>query len=201
MRGRRRYITRRRLPPSRGGPGRCPLHVGRESITIDAGSRAQQHCDGPQCPHGHKVGQRCPSVSRQSSGIPGERRPPAAAGRGGHRKRDKWSRYSLLRVPLHTLLSQLVIHVVAYRSSEYVARQSLCAGGGQSLLISRLKVRLLRAAPTPAFPSFAERVRIAELRLKATEARMDASVREDLRLSVEYLRDLSSGIYDVGRMR
>ena len=49
---------------------------------------------------------------------------------------------------MRTLLSPLAVQATACRSSEYAARQSLRAGGGYCLLISRLKVRFLRGAPT-----------------------------------------------------
>ena len=51
-----------------------------------------------------------------------------------------------------------------------------------------------RVQPVPT--SFAERVRIAELQLNATENRMQPSAREVLRHSVEHLRDLASGYRD-----
>jgi hypothetical protein len=44
--------------------------------------------------------------------------------------------------------------------------------------------------------SFAERVRIAEHRLNACEGRMEPGMRDALRHSVEYLRDLVSGYRD-----
>jgi len=50
------------------------------------------------------------------------------------RKRDKWSRFSPLRVPFRTLLSHWKNNVTACPSSECVARQSLRAGGGCCLL-------------------------------------------------------------------
>jgi len=46
------------------------------------------------------------------------------------------------------LQSLLAAHAITCRSSECVARQSLRAGGGYGLLISGLKVRFLRGAPT-----------------------------------------------------
>jgi hypothetical protein len=58
-----------------------------------------------------------------------------------------------------------------------------------------LPVEPSRVTPT-APPSFAQRVRIAELRLNATQHRMDAGMRDALRHSVEHLRFLASGARD-----
>lgn len=45
-------------------------------------------------------------------------------------------------------------------------------------------------------PSFEERVRTAEIRLSATEHRMDPSTRHGLRHSMEYMKELAAGARD-----
>jgi len=115
----------------------------RQAVVTGAAGQARRPCRSVtvHSPHHRKRGGI--GVATAWSGSREQHR-----GSGGLSKRDKWSRSSLLRVPLRTLRSLLPAEATARRSSEYVARQSLRAGDRYCLLISRLKVRFLRGAPT-----------------------------------------------------
>ena len=113
----------------------CRLDAASLSKVGNRGASARrQRLAGPLLDHSGELAERLPAGAHVSS------RPPA--------RRDKWSRFSFLRVPFRTLQSPLAVQATTCRSSECIARQSLRAGGGYCLLISRLKVRFLRGAPT-----------------------------------------------------
>jgi hypothetical protein len=65
--------------------------------------------------------------------------------RGAQGERDEWSRFAFLPVPAGARECPPVLEASSCQYLQYVARQSLRAGGGEGLLISRLKVRFLAA--------------------------------------------------------
>jgi hypothetical protein len=72
----------------------------------------------------------------------------AALDRGRPRQRGNLPCFVPLQMPTDAPGCPFVPGPTSCRSSQCIARQSLRAGGGQSLLISRLKVQVLRGAPT-----------------------------------------------------
>jgi len=175
--GPRRSLCHPLSPPPRG-PAAQRCHRGRAHVRSPSEARpsptphrarARQHDAAPSPPHppprrvrpriprarGYGVDMLYPpATTEQTSGStsrPSRRNlasnPP---GIDIHHKRDRWSRFAFLPVPMDARECPRAFGARTCLSSQYTARPSLRAGGGSGLLISRLKVRFLRGAPTYA---------------------------------------------------
>ena len=91
-----------------------------------------------------RSGRRVPIGVDPWNGMPVRQPPPRP------RKRDNWSRFVSLQVSAGARGSPCVPRATSCHPTQLTARQSLRAGGGYCLLISRFLVRFLRGAPTYA---------------------------------------------------
>src|SRR5687768_17587149 len=116
--------------------------------------RTDEAAQGERLRHDSELRSNHRARSLLPTGPPRARRRGAVRldGEGGLRVGEKWSRLVFLPVPVDTHLYPRIPCATSCRSSQWTARQSLRAGDGYGLLISRLKVRFLRGAPTHLSP-------------------------------------------------
>ena len=114
-----------------GGPGRCPLHLGRRGSRSMPGRRVAGS-DASWCPQrrgAHEMGamsHRCRGSGAGSPATASRRR----RGRRRPRKRDRWSRFAFLPVPTDSHGCPWAPAATSYQFSQCVSQQLLRAGGG-----------------------------------------------------------------------